>query len=342
MKSGAAAKYAGIALKQGLVPCLWGGPGTGKTQSIVGRVAPMNGFEKIVLVHAGVKEPTDFAGLPFPSECRTYAEFLPFGDLREMCEATVPTLVFLDDVGQAQHSVQAALMQLLEGGNLNGRKMSGQVRFILASNRTEDRAFVQKMISPLENRIMPHIDFEPDLEEWAKIMLERKRSPEIVAFNRWRNGQALYEFGKGKDSKDHAFPTPRSWEKLACFIADPDVDRSDDLFPEIVSGFIGKARGMDFCAFLEVWKELPSKAEVVRDPDKARLPSSAQGTWAVSSWIGSVIDAGNSAAVFRYANRLPAEYAAVAYTDAVVRNPEVAEYPGAADLLIRHQGLMAA
>ena len=83
-----------------------GAPGVGKSD-IVAKACALAKAD-LIISHPVVADPTDYKGLPFPSEDKTEANFLPFGDLKKLINAQKPTVFFLDDMGQAPPSVQAA------------------------------------------------------------------------------------------------------------------------------------------------------------------------------------------------------------------------------------------
>lgn len=95
-----------FAIKNREAVTIIGPPGVGKSM-IVEQACESAGAE-MILLHAVTSDPTDLKGLPFPGVDRKSAEFLPYGDLKKLIDAKKPTVMFLDDFGQAPASVQAA------------------------------------------------------------------------------------------------------------------------------------------------------------------------------------------------------------------------------------------
>ncbi|NQV17777.1 MAG: Hint domain-containing protein [Armatimonadetes bacterium] len=83
-----------------------GSPGVGKSNLVTQACKETD--TELIVSHPVVSDPTDFKGLPFPVKNGTEATFLPFGDLLQLIKAEKPTVFFLDDLGQAPASVQAA------------------------------------------------------------------------------------------------------------------------------------------------------------------------------------------------------------------------------------------
>ncbi|MHC4621901.1 MAG: AAA family ATPase, partial [Planctomycetota bacterium] len=81
----------------GLVPMLEGPPGSGKT-AVLAALADELQWEFLPIVMS-VMEPIDAMGLPTVQDGR--AEFLAFGTFERVYAAKSPTLVLLDDLGQA-------------------------------------------------------------------------------------------------------------------------------------------------------------------------------------------------------------------------------------------------
>ena len=116
-----------------------GSPGIGKTDTVDQICKELN--YDLIISHPVVSDPTDYKGFPFVIDNK--ADFIPFGDLRQLIEAKKETVYFLDDLGQSPASVQAACMQLLLSRQINGHKISEKIRFVAATNRREDKAGVR-------------------------------------------------------------------------------------------------------------------------------------------------------------------------------------------------------
>ena len=68
---------------------------------------------------------------------------------------------FLDDLGQAPMSVQAAAMQLILARRINGFKISDKVIFMAATNRREDKAGVTGILEPVKSRFAWIVELVP-------------------------------------------------------------------------------------------------------------------------------------------------------------------------------------
>jgi len=89
-----------------------GAPGIGKSD--VTYQASVASKGDLLISHPVCSDPADFKGYPFPVE-NNHADFLPFGDLLRLMNATGLTIMFFDDLGQARPATQASIMQLILG-----------------------------------------------------------------------------------------------------------------------------------------------------------------------------------------------------------------------------------
>src|SRR5204862_2880106 len=99
-------------------PLIKGKPGIGKTDIVTQACEDIDA--QLYISHPAVSDPTDYKGMPAIVDAGTRAEFLPFGDLNKLIQANKLTVSFLDDLGQASNAVQAAVMQLVHGRQVNG------------------------------------------------------------------------------------------------------------------------------------------------------------------------------------------------------------------------------
>src|SRR5688572_14017524 len=184
-----------------------GSPGVGKSD-LVKQVAGELSYDLIV-THPVVDDPTDYKGMPavVTREGLPAAQFLPFGDLWKMIEATEPTLVFMDDLGQAPPAVQAAIMQLILARRINSHAISDHVRFVAATNRRQDKAAVAGLISPLLDRFTTVLTLEFDLDDWVTWGLGNAMPVELLAFARHKP-DLMNKFEPNREMKKS--PTPRS------------------------------------------------------------------------------------------------------------------------------------
>ena len=150
-----------------------GAPGIGKTQ-IVRAVAAALGAT-LITMHPSVSDPTDFKGLPFIVD--GHAEFLPFGELEKVLNATKLTILFLDDLGQGSTAVQAGVMQLAD-------RIKGNPHVVLwaATNERAHRAGVTGLLEPVKSRFDSIIKLVTDFASWKSWAVDHDIDYRIAAY----------------------------------------------------------------------------------------------------------------------------------------------------------------
>lgn len=318
------------AIKNNLPVLITGAPGVGKS-AIVAQACALAGA-RMILSHPVVSDPTDFKGLPWAKDGAESATFLPFGEMHEALNATEPTVWFLDDLGQASPSVQAAAMQLILARRVNGHKIPDCVTFIAATNRRGDKAGVQGILEPVKSRFASIIELGVSLDDWCNWAISEDLPIELISFIRFRGGK-----GSGRDPHDqgllHNFvpsadmtnsPCPRTWANVARLMA---LDLPTELQFEAFKGAVGEGAATEFLAFLEIRKNMPSLDAILLDPQNAEMPKEIGVKWAVAVGLAARATSSNFDRIAIYCERMRAsgmgEFAVLCIRDAMRRTPEV-------------------
>jgi len=309
-------KFLQFGIINGLPLLVKGKPGIGKSDII--EQACKDAGAELIISHPVVSDPTDFKGLPFASGGE--AHFLPFGDLNKLINAKVPTVYFLDDLGQAPAAVQAACMQLILARRINGFKVSDTVTFIAATNRKEDKAAVAGLLEPVKSRFASIVELEVDTNDWCKWALGKGNMPtELVAFIRYRP-ELLDNFVPTKDIVNS--PSPRT---VAYVGKMQNAGLPNELQFEAFKGAAGEGFAAEYKAFLDIFRSLPNIDQIFLSPDTVDVPKEPAVLYAVSGALASRINDVNAANAFRYINRLPVEIGVACVKDTVTRNVAITE-----------------
>lgn len=295
-----------------------GPPGCGKTAQILAAAA-VAGFAT-VLIRASLAERIDFNGALVPDLTTGTTRALPLDTLAQLRAATVPTLLFLDDLGQAPIDVQAAVMSLFDSGAL-----PDCVTIWGATNRPGDKAGVSALCEPLRSRFTlkftaptpPPADgstttaptgptlgtWEESLESWLQWAETAGAPPEILAWHRSTGGRHLYAWQPTADPS-LSMPDYRSW---ATAIRLWNADLCD--LPTL-SAAIGRPAAGEFLAFAALAATLPSPQQITIDPSGATVPAEPSALYLIASMLAHTAEESNLAPYLTYLDRLPRVFGA--------------------------------
>lgn len=252
-----------------------GAPGIGKSD-IISQIAADNNYN-LIISHPVTADPTDYKGLPTVSN--NTAVFLPYADLSALITADKPTIFFIDDLGQAMPSVQAAIMQLVLARQINGHKIADCVRFIAATNRVADRAGVSGILEPLKGRF-EIIELTPNLDDFKSYCFANNINSILPAFLDYRP-DLLHSF-KPSASLTNS-PSPRNWVRTASIIDDTEKNLIPaDCITELCAGNVGDAAALELTAFIRIFQNLPDLEKILTAPETVAVPADIAVKYALS------------------------------------------------------------
>ena len=306
---------------------LKGAPGIGKTD-VIKQAAKKAGM-KCIISHPVVSDPTDYKGLP--TTVNGLAEFLPYGDLRQLMETDEPTVFFLDDLGQAPAVVQAACMQLLLGGQINGKAISRSVTFAAATNRREDRAGVTGILEPVKSRFYTILSLDVDKDDWVKWAMEHSMPSSLIGFVHFRPGLLV----PGTPSQDIVnSPCPRTFAHAGRLI-----DIGEDSI-EVLAGAVGEGAATELVSFLRICKSLPNIDNLIKNPDKAIIPDDVATKYAIVSALVDRATKDNVGNIFKYGSRLPKEFDVCLGCSISNKDPEIFGTKAGIEWVRRHKDVI--
>lgn len=297
--------------------CLWGAPGVGKSD-IIFQVGQMRGIpvsdQRLVTL-----DPVDLRGLPTVQDGLTKftrPEFLPRDG---------KGILFLDEMNRAPQMVQNAALQLVLCGRIGEHVLPPDWLIVAACNPTG--AGVTKMSDALYKRFS-HLKIETDLDDWCKWACANQIEPAVIAFLRFRPELLLTE---------HA--CPRTWAFVSKITAQqPDKEIELELF----SGTVGEGEAIEYAAFLQLYRNIPSIDSILLAPDKAPVPvRDAASLWAISSALARRATDTNLRRIIKYLDRMPGEYSAMAMRDVAARDGSLMTADGATEWIVAHPEVFA-
>lgn len=308
-----------------------GAPGIGKSEIVEAAAAEHD--MPVILMHPAISDPTDFKGLPAITP--TGAEFLPYGNLRALITAERPTICFMDDIGQAPHAVQAALMQLIQARRIDGVAISDHILFVGATNDSSHMAGVQSLLEPVKSRWHSIITLDADLDDWVLWASQNGVSPEVIAFIRFRGLKSLHDFTPTREITNS--PSPRT------VAAASRLYRAGLASHEVLAGAAGNGWASEFLAFLACWKNMPNPDECLRNPDTAPTPSPSDIStcYAIAIAISLRLNVKNVGNGIAYLNRMAPEFSILAIKDAHRRDKDISQSQGFVNWSIKYGHLLA-
>ena len=270
---------------------IWGTTGIGKSDTvkvIAKEIAKDKGLEynedtsklndkkkfSLIDVRISQLDISDLRGLPKIDEDTT--KWLPPNWLPKDSSG----ILFFDELNLSVPAIQSSAYQLILDRKLGDYVLPEGWTIISAGNRIEDRANVFEMSRPLQNRFL-HIELEiPSIDNWIEWGIDHNIDTRIATFLKFKPSLL---FKMDTQSKDRAFPTPRSWHFCSRLIGDvnsKEMERVDLL----VSSSVGEASGLEFVSWLKLKEKINIK-EILGNPLKAKLPESTEMIYSMVSGV---------------------------------------------------------
>ncbi len=262
---------------------MMGAPGVGKS-AIVIQAAKACGYETLTL-NPALLDPTDIGGIPILNrEGKSLIRALD-ETLMGLVETNEPTVLFLDELGQASAAMQSACAPIILDRKLGGHHLRDNISVICASNRRQDRAGVSGIVSHLVSRMIT-VEVETTLTEWIAWALGKSRSivPEVIGFLRFRPS-LLHVWNEDVASKAAVglpYPCPRSWERVSRVLG---LNLPSHVEAPTLMGCVGEGAGREFISYLSQSREIPDVDEMLKEPHQIRWSDEPSKRYALSCAI---------------------------------------------------------
>lgn len=233
--------------------------GLGKS-SIVHQVAKELGMN-LVDIRGSAIESSDIQGIPY-----VFMEEMRFSTPEWWPVDGTPTIIFLDEIGNASISVQHAMYRLiLDRSIANGKVLPDNVFIIAATNLKTDKTGARDLVPAANNRFGLHlvIDSKRAAESFLNWGMVNGIDKSIIAFLSWKKELVFVAPNDGEAS----FPTPRSWEQVSNHKNTKYIANNEDLLGVMSAGAVGTTAAVEYLAFLEYNQHLPNWVKLRNDPD---------------------------------------------------------------------------
>lgn len=276
-------------------------PGIGKT-SIVSQIARKIEIDFVPMYPSNASE-TDFVGMPIYDREDKKASFLPFDQLDILISAEKPTLVLLDDFGQARPSIQAACMHLLSERRVGYRPLSDNVVFVIATNDRGQNAGVNGILEPVKSRAVSIVKLAPNLDDWVKYAMANDLREEVIAFMKFKP-ELLNDFNPTSELINS--PSPRNNEHVSDIL---NMNLKPKLRNAMIAGAVGVGYASEFAPFLDLYENMIPPSAILKNPEGVELHEERPDLMnAYCTALARMATRDNLGQIIKFCNRIPPEY----------------------------------
>ena len=246
------------------VPLVVGESGIGKT-ALAKKLAKDNNWTLVTVDGNLLKEgeigglptvesytSTDDSGNKIEKKTTIYAVHNKLRQIDEEINAGRNVLLFIDEINRCEHTVQQELMNLILNREINGYKLSENVKILAAMNPSnkygEDFDYqVVEMDAAQENRFV-WLNMEPDHNQWIKWAIESGIESKVIEFI------STFPEYLHKVNDEDVRATPRSYERVSKtykIYKEQQDTIPKSVFVNVIKGNVGKVIAQEFVSFIE-------------------------------------------------------------------------------------------
>lgn len=303
----------GVAIATKRTPVLlWGAPGQGKTQTLYA-IAKANDMH-IENVLASIREPSDFAGLPYVVDGKT--TLIAPDWAQRIASHTADggsAMLFFDEISTAPPASQAALLRVALERTAGDLYLGDNVAIVAAANPPELAADGWDLAAPMANRFC-HLDFALTAEAvregfsfgWGDVIVptvDRQKAEEevsnamlLVAAFLTSRPDLVTVMPNSSAEAGRAYPTPRSWEMAATLYGYATAAGVTGVARRmLVTGSIGQGAGAEFLAYVADL-DLPNPEDLLADPASFVAPTRGDRVYAIGASVLAALKSNNTPA----------------------------------------------
>jgi hypothetical protein len=310
-------------LDAGEIPCLFGMPGMGKSQSIEQAATRRNA--------AGMNWPIglfateDLVGAPGHENNRTVFRPPVLGIFADD-PIDREFIVHLEEINHASIAVQGAIYEMLLNRSINNKPIHPLVRFAASCNPQSARGAANHLSTALRSRMIL-ARFENSSADWLPEAYRLGINSLIIGYITMKAQQGDEAALNGFDPKAEGnSPNPRGWVKAnALWETMEKKNREPHARVIALAGAVGEGRAMEFVGFVRLWNARPDLSTAASSPETTPLPDMKEmsAVYASLTWLAFNATRANLANYITYANRLGGEYTTVMMNMATVRDAEL-------------------
>jgi hypothetical protein len=226
-----------------------------------------------------------------------------------------PVVLMLDELGKASRPVMNMLLPTILEHRVGDVPLpTGSIVF--ATTNLDTDGVGDNIPAHAYNRMTVTNLANPSPEQWIEWASDNEISPEVMAFA--KQYPQVFECYTDLDPKAKnpyifnpmtgnvkAYCSPRSLEKASNIIKQRTI-LGDATLPAL-AGTVGEAAARDMDALINLADQLPLFENIVKEPFKAKVPSSAGALFILAFMLAGRVDAKTIDAVMDYADRVANE-----------------------------------
>ncbi len=324
--------------KTGKCVYLKSAPGRGKTTVLSEAPAMLSKLLNknigLVIINGPLLTPADSIGYLVPKHTDNFSESVytsPFWwrtSEGKRLEEYDGGIIVVDEADKMDPDVKKVIGEAALSGRLGPHVLPKGWIVWMAGNRSQDRSGSTKELDHLINRRM-ELDVTDDLESWIDYATKAGVSPLAIAF---ANQNPQIVFSEKAPEKQGPWCTPRSLVEADRFLSvmresnDGEIPDEPELIEE-VGGMIGHGEAAQFFAFVKLERSMPKYARIVAAPMEAKVPNAPDAQMLVCFSLAHRVQADDVAAVIKYVDRMPKEFAVIFAKAACQRDFKILQTP---------------
>lgn len=293
----------------GLVPYLKSAPGVGKSSNYRQFAKDYN--LKYIDIRISSHLPEDFNGYLVPNKSEKIAEFIPI-DLLPFENEPLPIndegeeyegyLICLDEFSHGDLDILKSMQRLILDRMAGQYKLHPKALLALAGNRPEDNALAGTVGTAINSRVT-HIELTSDVDFYIHKIIPMLNMDYRIAGYLSYNNTHLNDFDPMNE--DHSFCCERTWSAVSKII---EGEKDLNQWLPLIAGTISPGVASDFVNFCNIFKTLISVDDIVKNPMGIQIPTDAQSTWALVTYLTRKVTDDNFLDLFDFISRLSMQY----------------------------------
>lgn len=302
---------------------IFGGPGVGKT-SLPRQIYKDLGYDSCIVYTPAQDDVIDWK-LPYLAPDSDESQRIARFAISERIPRSGKHMIVIDEINTASMSLQPTLYSLVLERQVAGFTLPKDCMIVATGNRESDNCAAQPMSAALKDRLAVMINLVPNVETWCEWGAQNGVHPSVVGYVR-QDPTCL----TGMDPDDVAAGcTPRSLEQLSNLMIANDTNGNGKNFnlskceTKVFSGIIGKGYGIQFAAFLDIYRNKVNVEEILQNPTTAALPDDCSLCYATICSLSGHTNKTNFKKFMTYVSRMEPTYLFCYILDVRSRCPEI-------------------